>query len=117
MKPADAGKIGFVIVALGVAGYMAYSTFARSEPMDRIMVGQICHNPQCKAEFEITGAEQKRLAMERKSATCPKCGKFDVGNGHKCGNCGRMNEPFGHGSTPPVCAFCKKKWVNADTPK
>ena len=117
MTSANAGKIGFIVIALGAAGFIAYKTLAVGDPVDQTMVGQICHNPECKAEFEITLAEQKRLGRERRSATCPKCGKSEVATGHKCGNCGRMNQPFGHGSAPPACTYCKKKWVYADDPK
>src|SRR5262245_16642223 len=117
MKKSDLAKTVFAIVALGTAAVIAFNVLFRASPQNEEMVDQLCLNPACGVEFQITLGEMKRLTKASEPVKCPKCGTVETNVGWRCGSCQKVNPPYGHGSPPPKCKFCKKPWVFADKPK
>ena len=106
MSGANAGKLGFAVVALGVAVYLASGMF-RSNPADLEKIWRICGDAKCGEEYSFTLGEQKAAVLEKRDLVCPKCGAKERLAAYECAQCKRATPAGMHGAIPKACRHCK----------
>lgn len=106
MKSSDIGKLGFVIAALAVAGWLIAATF-RGDPTDQEQLWRICGNPACGAEYSVLRAESRQAAREHRQLACPKCGSLEAAMAYQCVKCTRATLAGVHGALPAACKHCQ----------
>lgn len=100
-------KIGFIVAALGVAGYLLYNHFTSGGP-PRKTTYWICNAAACKHEFNMPFEASRAQILAQYTVSCPKCGGKETTEGFLCEACQRVVPPRGHGSPPEKCTFCKQ---------
>jgi hypothetical protein len=118
-------KIVTVIVCLGLAGAIVYTSRSRRSGLDSIPRGQLiwvkCGNPDCATEYEIDEKDYWEYIEEHRNPmslsvpplTCKDCEKTSIFRAIKCEKCGLVffygTNQTSFADTCPDCGFSKRK--------
>lgn len=112
--------IGVVVLALVVAGVMAYRSFGGGGSNAKVegTVWMMCANPDCGAQYELDkkeyveamrGQDQAMMMMTVPALTCKECGQQTAYQAVKCEKCEtvffRNSVPNDYSDRCPQCGF------------
>lgn len=107
MNGKKVAQVGIIVVCLSAAAYFIYGQLMTPDSSSELEPGRtlywICMD--CNAEWSTTAREMEAQGGE---VPCPKCSrKSSAGLAFHCDACGRNVPPFGHGTKPDNCPYCK----------